>query len=133
VNRLLAAVVCVICIGSVKAFAEEPKSETKPASTAPAADAVKAQAGCSHCTFNSTTQCMPAIKIGDTVYIVKVADQASEQTRKLVASLPQMKGDAKNVKLVGKPVPAEEAKKAAEVAKSENKNYYEIGEMSLQE
>ena len=136
-NRILACVLCLICSASWALVAEEGKIPAAPVNPAPVAaqtgDAVKAQAGCSHCTFGATSQCMPAIKIGDTVYIVKVNEQASEATKKFVASLPQMKGDAKPVKIIGKPLSVEEGTKAAAVAKSETKSYYEIGEMSLQE
>jgi hypothetical protein len=126
VNRILAGLMCMLCLLAANARAEAPKEEVK----APASAEIKqGLAGCAHCTFNASKQCLPALKLGDTVYLIKVDEKASESTKKLVASLAESKEPAKSVKFKGRPM---EEKQAAALG-SEIKSYYEIGEMSIQE
>ena len=129
-KSILAAFACLACAIPVLVRAED-KPGTPDANPPAKTDAVKAEAGCSHCTFKVTTQCMPAIKVGDVVYIVRVSENASEATKKLVESLPKMKDGVKNVKIVGKILPAADAEKAATAAKAEHKFWMEVGEMSI--
>jgi hypothetical protein len=125
VNRFLAGMVCMVCLFTASVRAEATKEESE----FPTSSEIKhALAGCAHCTFNATKQCMPAIKLGDTVYLLKVDEKANESTKKLVASLAEMKEPAKNVKFKGHPIEVKEAAAAAEI-----KSYYEIGEMSVQD
>jgi hypothetical protein len=125
VNRFIAGLFCMLCLLTATARAEAPKEESKSPTPAEVKEAL---AGCAHCTFNATKQCMPAIKLGDTVYLLKLDEKANESTKKLVASLADMKEPAKKVKFTGRPIEVKEAAAAAEI-----RSYYEIGEMSVQD
>ena len=130
-KHLMAAVFCLACICSLSVRAEEPK----PAAPAEAKqETVKCVAGCSHCTFNATKQCLPAVKIKDQVFVLAVSDHASEETKRFIASLPSMKDDAKplNVKLTGRTMSAPEAEKVASAVGTEHKTWFEVGEISLE-
>ena len=129
VNRMLTTVaLCLCCLAASRVRAEAAKEEAPAKPDVTKADIQKALAGCAHCTFNSTKVCMPAIKLGDVVYAVKVDEKASEATKKLVASLADMKEPAKHVVFKGKPMD----EKAAAALGTEIKSYYEIGEMSVE-
>ena len=127
-NRFIAGLFCMLCLFAANVRAETVKEDAKP--PAPVAGETKiALAGCAHCTFNASTKCLPAIKLGETVYLLKVDEKASEATKKLVASLAEMKEPAKTVKIKGKPLDEKETASLGGGIKS----YYEIGEMSIQD
>ncbi len=132
-NRILiAASLFSLCLAVTGLRAEDVKPAPNPAPAksddATKSEIQKALAGCSHCTFNATKQCMPAIKLGETVFVVKVDEKASEATKKLVASLAEMKEPPKHVVIKGKALD----EKAAAALGGETKSYYEIGEMSVE-
>ena len=127
-NRILTiASLCLLCFAASGIHAEDIKPAPAKMDDVTKSDIQKALAGCSHCTFNATKQCMPAIKLGDTVFVVKVDEKASEATKKLVASLAEMKEPPKHVVIKGKPMD----EKAAAALGGETKSYYEVGEMSV--
>src|SRR5437868_10990457 len=133
-KHLMAAVFCMACVCSISVRAEEPKP-TAPAPTIEVKqETVKCQAGCSHCTFNATKQCLPAVKIKDQVFVLAVSANASEETKRFVASLPSMKDDAKplNVKLTGRTMSGPEAEKVASAVGTEHKVWFEVGEISVE-
>jgi hypothetical protein len=133
-KHLLAAVVCLACAYPALVCAEEPKPGIIVVDPPPPAAPFKCEAGCSKCSYKATTHCLPAIKLNNVVYIVKVSDNANEATKKLVATLPDMKDfTSKKVKIVGNVMPEAEAAKASIAAKTEHKFWFEVGEMSLEE
>jgi len=82
------------------------------------APTIKGQAGCNHCAFEGQGGCGAAVKVGDTVYALRPSDQASEATRKLIASF---KGASKTTPVAIKGVIQDKTIVADEVTKADTK------------
>lgn len=80
---------------------------------------IKGEAGCFKCCFKvENAECAAAVKVDDTVCLLKASEKASDATKELIASF---KGAAKAAKVVIKGVVKDKAVIADEVKKVEEK------------